>query len=201
MALKKSMEALVAYLSNTGLAQKQVGTIVKSAEFLALVTAQRGGGNPEDNWLTIEGSKVGRVCAMLGTWYAHSNTDKAVSNFYRNGSYHIVIEKLKNLKARAHKEAQQGVLDQLENDMVEGVISPKEWKTAKDEAIKPFLFSISEEAKAHLTELTGGYATKEALAEAMSNEEVNTDFTSTEDTVNAYLAEVEADLFPKVEEA
>jgi len=200
MAIKKSMEALVAYLSNETIAQKQIGTIVKSDEFMQLVTAQRGGGNPEDNWLTVDGLKVGRICAMLGAWYNHDNEDKAVSNFYRNGSYHIVVEKLKNLYAKAHKEAQGDVLAQLENDMVEGVITPKEWLEAKNDAVKPFTFELSAETKAELVTLTNGYASKEDLAEALLSD-ADTSYSAIEDAVGEYLATIEAELFPTEEEA
>ena len=42
--------------------------------------------------------------------------------------------------------------------------------------------------------------TKEALAEALADENTNINFKQIEDEVNKYLATVEAELFPTVEE-
>lgn len=198
--VKVSMEPLYAFLTQVELAGKQLSTIVKSSEFIALMTAQRGGGSTEDNWLTVEGNKVARACAMLGVWFPHNNDDKAVSHFYKNGSYHIVVEKLKNLKVKAHKLATDAHLQKLEDDMMASVITPLEWQAQKNEALKEFKFEISDETKAHLVTLTKGYETKELLAEAMADENTDTNFTAIEDDVNKYLAEVEAQLFPTVEE-
>ena len=200
MAIKKSMEALVALLSNEAVAKQTIGTMVKSVEFLALVEAKRGGGSSDENWLTVNEIKVGRTCAILEAFYPHNNEDKAVSHFYKNGSYHIVIEKLKNLKVKAHKLAQSVQLAKLEDDMMEGVITPKEWKAQKDAVLSEFKFEISAETKNYLVKLTAGYESKEALAEAIADENTNTDFTAIEDDVNKYLATVEAELFPTVEE-
>ena len=173
---------------------KNVAEVVALPEFTALVEAKRGGGSPtEDNWLVINGTKVGRVCAVLGKFYLHVNEDKEVSHFYRNGSYHIVVEKLKNLKAKAHKLEQEKELARLEEEMLEGVITPKEWKQAKDEALKPFEFSISDDLKEYLASLTKGYDTKEDLAEAIE-QDTAVKFKDIEDDVNRYLAKAEAEL-------
>jgi len=196
MAIKKSMEALVAYLSTEALSKKTVHTVVNSAEFLAFVEAKRGGGNVEENWLIVNDVKVARACAMLDTFYPHNNEDKAVSHFYKNGSYHIVVEKLKNLKVKAHKAETDTELQRLEDEMMEGTITPKEWLVQKNEVLKEFKFEISDETKAHLVTLTKGYETKEALATAMADENTDTDFKAIEDDVNKYLATVEAELFP-----
>ena len=84
--------------------------------------------------------------------------------------------------------------------MMEGTITPKEWKAAKDAALGEFKFTLTDETKKYLVELTQGYETKEALAVALADEAINTDFTEIEDKVNEYLATVEAELFPKPEE-
>lgn len=201
MAIKKSMEALVAYLSGEDVAKKTLATVVKSSEFLAFVEAKRGGGNVEENWLIVNDVKVARSCAMLDLFYPHNNEDKAVSHFYKNGSYHIVVEKLKNLKVKAHKVETDTELQRLEDEMMEGTITPKEWKTQKDEVLKEFKFELSAETKTFLGTLTKGYETKEALATAMADENTDTNFTAIEDDVNKYLAKVEAELFPAPVEA
>jgi len=198
--VKVALESVYAYLSDESRAKQTIGTLVKSAEFVALLVAQRGGGSSDENWLTVDGVKVGRACAILDTFYPHNNEDKAVSHFYKNGSYHIVVEKLKNLKVKAHKAEQAKELAKLEDDMMEGVITPKEWKAQKDEVLGEFKFEISAETKEYLVKLTKGYLSKEALQLAMADENVDTNFTAIEDDVNKYLATVEAELFPTVEE-
>jgi len=195
------MEALVAYLSSEDVASKQVKTVIASLGFLDLVEAKRGGGSSDENWLTVGEVKVGRACAMLEAFYPHNNDDKAVSHFYKNGSYHIVVEKLKNLKVKAHKATQALELATLEDKMMEGEITPKEWKAQKDEVLKEFKFELSAETKEYLVKLTKGYESKEALATAIADENTDTNFTAIEDDVNKYLATVEAELFPTVEEA
>ncbi len=199
--VKVALEPIYAYLSNEANAKKQIGTLIKDSAFIALLVAQRGGGSSDENWLTVNEIKVGRACAILDVFYPHNNEDKAVSHFYKNGSYHIVVEKLKNLKVKAHKAEQAKQLAKLEDDMMEGVITPKEWKAQKDEVLGEFKFEISAETKEYLVKLTKGYESKEALATAMADENTNTNFTEIEDSVNKYLATVEAELFPTVEEA
>jgi len=191
--VKVALEPAYAYLAEN--ADKKVGTLLKDSAFIALLTAQRGGGSSEENWLEVAGSKVGRVCAMLGAWYIHDNEDKEASHFYRNGSYHIVIEKLKNLKTKAHKAEQAKQLEKLEDDMMEEVITPKEWKAQKDEVLKEYKFEVSDETKAYLVELTKGYESKEALATAIADGTA-VKYADISDDVEKYLATVEAELFP-----
>lgn len=198
--VKVALESVYSFLSNEDNSKKQVSTILKDSGFIALLTAQRGGGSSDENWLTVNEVKIGRACAILDVFYPHNNEDKAVSHFYKNGSYHIVVEKLKNLKVKAHKAGQALELARLEDDMMEGVITPKEWKAKKDLVLSEFKFEISAETKEYLVKLTKGYESKEALATAMADENTNTDFTTIEDDVNKYLATVEAELFPTVEE-
>lgn len=198
--VKVALEAVYAFLSDESRAKQTIGAVVKSPEFISLLVAQRGGGSSDENWLLNGEAKVGRSCAILGAFYPHSNDDKAVSHFYKNGSYHIVVEKLKNLKIKAHKAGQAVELTRLEDDMMEGVITPKEWKAQKDEVLKEFKFEISAELKAYLVKLTKGYDSKEDLAQAIADENTNTNFEEIEDGVNKYLATAEADLFPVVEE-
>ena len=197
--VKVALEPIYAFLNNESRAKQTIGTLVKSDEFIALLTAQRGGGSSDENWLTVNDQKIGRACAILDTFYPHNNDDKAVSHFYKNGSYHIVIEKLKNLKVKAHKAEQAKQLAKLEDDMMEGIITPKEWKAQKDTVLSEFKFEISANTKEYLVKLTKGYESKEALAEAMADENTDTNFTAIEDDVNKYLATVEAELFPTVE--
>ena len=198
--VKVALEGIYAFLSDEAIANKQIGTIIKDPKFIALLVAQRGGGSSDENWLAVDGAKIGRSCAVLEAFYPHNNEDKTVSHFYKNGSYHIVVEKLKNLKVKAHKASQAIELAKLEDDMMEGVITPKEWKAKKDTVLSEFKFEISAETKEYLVKLTKGYESKEALATAIANETVDTDFSAIEDDVNKYLATVEAELFPTVEE-
>jgi len=197
--VKVALEGVYAYLNDESRAKQTIGTLVKSAEFIALLVAQRGGGNSDENWLTVDEIKVGRACAILDTFYPHNNEDKAVSHFYKNGSYNIVIEKLKNLKVKAHKAEQAKQLAKLEDDMMEGVITPKEWKAQKDNVLSEFKFTVSEETVKYLRTLTKGYETKEALASAIADGTV-VNYDQVSDDVERYLATVEAELFPTVEE-
>jgi len=197
--VKVALEPIYEFISDKANAKLTVASLLSTATFVALLTAQRGGGSSDENWLTVNDVKVGRSCAILGAFYPHNNDDKAVSHFYKNGSYHIVVEKLKNLKVKAHKAEQARELAKLEDDMMEGIITPKEWKAQKDAVLSEFKFEISDETKDYLVKLTKGYATKEELATAIADESVNTDFTEIEDDVNKYLATVEAELFPTVE--
>jgi len=192
MTVKKTMVALVAYLTAND--TQIVGELLNDPAFISLVEAKRGGAVSDDNWLIVEDQRVGRKCAMLHAWYPYDNTSKEVSHFYKNGSYHIVIEKLKNLSLKAHKTEQLIALTQLEDDMMEGKITPKEWKQAKDNVLVEHTFTISDELRTYLVELTGGKATKEELAESMSS------FIDISEAVDAYLKEAEAELFPKDEE-
>ena len=198
--VKVALTAVYAYLSDPTISNKQIGTIIKDSGFIALLTAQRGGGSSEENWLEVGGVKVGRACAILGSFFPHDNEDKEASHFYKNGSYHIVVEKLKNLKVKAHKAGQAKQLEKLEDDMMNEVITPKEWKAKKDLVLGEFKFEISADTKDYLVKLTKGYETKEALTEAIADENTNTDFKAIEDDVNKYLATVEAELFPEVAE-
>lgn len=198
--VKVALEGVHAFIVNKANAKLTVAQLLETSAFTELLIAQRGGGSSDENWLQVNDIKVGRSCAMLGAFYPHNNDDKAISHFYKNGSYHIVVEKLKNLKVKAHKAEQATELARLEDSMMEGVITPKEWKTQKDEALKEFKFELSAETKTYLTTLTKGYVSKEALQLAMADEAVNTDFADIEDAANKYLATAEAELFPAVEE-
>ena len=197
--VKVALEAVHGFITNKANSALTVASLIANPSFIALLTAQRGG-NSEESWLEVDGQKIGRSCAILNTFFPHDNDNKEVSHFYRNGSYHIVIEKLKNLKVKAHRQAQAVILEQLEDDMMEGKITPKEWKAQKDQVLGEFKFEISAETKEYLVKLTKGYESKEALATAIADENTNTDFKAIEDDVNKYLATVEAELFPTVEE-
>ncbi len=198
--VKVALEAVHGFISDKANAKLTVASLLTMPAFVALLVAQRGGGSSDENWLEINEVKVGRACAILGQFFPHDNDNKEVSHFYKNGSYHIVVEKLKNLKVKAHKADQARQLEKLEDDMMEGVITPKEWKAQKDAVLGEFKFEISAETKEYLVKLTKGYESKEALATAMADENTDTNFTAIEDDVNKYLATVEAELFPTVEE-
>ena len=197
--VKVALEATYNFIADKANKDLKVSDLLGNHNFVTIITAQKGG-STEENWLTVDNHKVGRSCAMLNTFYPHNNESKEESHFYKNGSYHIVVEKLKNLKVKAHKADQANELARLEDDMMEGTITPKEWKAAKDAALGEFKFTLTDETKKYLVELTQGYETKEALAVALADEAINTDFTEIEDKVNEYLATVEAELFPKPEE-
>ncbi len=199
--VKVALEGVHGFIANAANADATVGSLLANPTFINLLVAQRGGGqSSEENWLEVAGVKVGRVCSVLGTYFSHDNENKEASNFYRNGSYHIVIERLKNLKSRHHKATIAIALQTLEDDMMDGVITPKEWKAKKDEALTEFKFEISDDTKQYLINLTQGYETKEALAKAMADEATNTDYSEIEADVDSYLDKVEADMFPKEEE-
>ena len=132
-----------------------------------LMTASKGGFNGEDMYVEINGTKVARVCAMTGAVFAHDNTDKATSFFYKNGSYMIGAEIVKANARKAFDLIQEAEEAELENKMLEGEIAPKEWKEAVTALnANKFDFTLDEDTKAELIEDFNGYATKEDFLEA-----------------------------------
>jgi len=180
MAIKKSFEALTT-LANLH-PQMKVENFFELDETTAITHAKTGGGssNPEDNWIFNEAKeKIGRKCAILGAWYPFNNTDRELSHFYKNGSYHIVVEKLKAVKTKEHKDAQLAELLSLETQMLAGEITPLEWKEAKDQVITPFIFEISDELKRELVTLTKGKEDK--------TDDVTNPYSAVRDDVEAYI--------------
>ena len=166
MAIKKSFETL-----NTALtAYDQTATVadlMADTNFTKLMEAKKGGFSGVDSFVTIGDDKVARICAMTGAVFSHDNTDKELSFFYKNGSYMIGAEVL---KANSRKQWEMDREDQeteLEDQMLEGDISPKEWKEATTALhATTFDYTMTDEDKAELIETFEGYPTKEAFTEA-----------------------------------
>ena len=155
---------------------------------LPLMTASKGGFNGEDMYVEVNGAKVARVCAMTGAVFAHDNSDKNLSFFYKNGSYMIGAEIVKANARKAWDADQEAALEELENQMLEGQIAPKEWKEAVTavEANK-FDFTLDEDTKQELIEDFEGFSTKEDFIEAYNAGEVKpfTDFAEQTEALRA----------------
>ena len=183
--------ALIALAPNT-----TIGSIMKNESITKLLVAGKGGFNGEDSFVTIDGIKVARVCAMTGAVFAHDNTDKQASYFYKNGSYMIGAEVVKANARKAWEMDREDRLEALEDDMLEGTIEPKEWKEqASLIQAEEFHFELDEDTKADLIADFEGYATKEAFIEAYNAKEVRP-FTDFDEEVKALR-----DLAPKRVEA
>ena len=167
MAIKKSMDKLHAFLTVA------FPEVIENADYLKLVEAGKGGFNGENSFVEVDGVRVARICAMTGAVFAHDNTDKALSFFYKNGSYMIGAEVI---KANARKEFDSALLtelQELEDQMMEGELSPKEWKEQVTKAnATEFEFVLDDDTKAQLIEDFNGYDTKEAFTEAFLADEV-----------------------------
>ncbi len=147
--------------------------ILKDPAFTKLLVAKAGGFSGEDSYITIDGQKVARQCAMTGAYFPHNNEDKSVSYFYKNGSYMIGAEVVKANARKAWDIERDERELQLEDDMLEAIITPKEWKEQAT-AIKAelFDFTLDLDTKAELIEDFNGYSTKEEFIEAYNSEEV-----------------------------
>ena len=150
-----------------------VAEILTTPQFLKLVTASKGGFSGEDSFITVDGNKVARKCAMTHAYFAHDNTDKTKSFFYKNGSYMIGGEVT---KANARKQWEMDREDkeqELEDQMLEGIIDPKTWKTEAT-LLKDLTFdwTISEDDKTQLVNDFDGYATEADFLEAYEANEV-----------------------------
>ncbi len=148
-------------------ANATVNQILDNPSFMKLMEASKGGFSGVDSFITIDGNRVARECAMTHAIYAHDNTDKQISFFYKNGSYMIGAE---IVKATARKTWEADREDReliLEDQMLEGEISPKEWK-GQVSLIKAevFDFTLDEATKTQLIETFDGYPTREAFIEA-----------------------------------
>ena len=150
-----------------------VASILANPEILKLMEASKGGFSGESNFVEVDGQKVGRICAMTGAVYTHNNSDKEASFFYKNGSYMIGAEIVK-ANARKAWEAERGTAEaDLETQMLDGDISPKEWKEAVT-ALKAdeFTFELDADTKAQLVADYDGYETKEAFTTAYNADEL-----------------------------
>ena len=159
--VKVAMVALYSFLTNIG------SDLLDNAEFTKLLVASKGGFSGVDSFVTVEGVKVGRVCAMTGAVFAHDNTDKALSFFYKNGSYMIGAEIVKANARKVWTSVNDAELADLEGQMLEGTIPPKEWKEAVTIVqAREFHFELDDDTKAELISNFDGYESKEAFTEA-----------------------------------
>jgi len=159
-AIKKAFEAVHAHLAENH------PTVLEDSTLVKLMTAKTGGFSGEDSFVTVDGNKVARICALTGAVFAHDNTDKEVSYFYKNGSYAIPAEVIKAQAKKAFDTDKLQALDLLEEDMLEGNLTPQEWKEAKTaEDAKTFEFTISDEDKQMVIDTFDGYPSKEAFLE------------------------------------
>ncbi len=179
MAIKKSMVALTDFLADLA-GNTTIASILENPKYIKLVEAGKGGFTGEDSFVTIDGAKVARICAMTGAVFAHDNTDKTASFFYKNGSYMIGAEVIKANARKAWEATQETVLQDLEDQMMSGDLTPQEWKEQVTEANKAeFEFKLDDDTKASLIADFDGYATKEDFEEAYNSGEVApfTDYT------------------------
>ena len=194
VAFKPLHDALTAlHVANPNATLNQV---LQNPDILSLMEAKKGGFTGESNFIEIDGLKVARTCAMTGAIFPHTNTDKALSFFYKNGSYMIGAEIVK-ANARKAWELERNTTEQdLEDQMLEGTITPKEWK-AEVQTLKAdeFNFVLDDATKAQLIADFDGYETKEDFITAYTASEVNpfTDYTAETNALRA--------LAPKAEEA
>ncbi|RLF63184.1 MAG: hypothetical protein DRN33_04565, partial [Thermoplasmata archaeon] len=104
-----------------------------------------------------EGNHIARICAMTHAVYAHDNNDKTKSFFYKNGSYMIGAEVVKaNARKEWELQKEQAEAD-LENEMLEGTITPKEWKEQRTALQKEeFSFTLDPTTKQELIDTFNG---------------------------------------------
>lgn len=166
-----------------------IETILADKDIMKLMEASKGGFTGENSFVTINDQKVARICAMTGAVYAHDNTDKTASFFYKNGSYMIGAEIVKANSRKAWETARGVEEAELEDQMLEGDISPKEWKEQVTALKKnEFEFVMDDARKAELVEAFDGYPTKEAFTEAYNSGDVPL-FTDYTEVVEALRAE------------
>lgn len=162
-----------------------VKSILENPTIMGLMEASKGGFTGENSFVEIGGNKVARICAMTGAVFAHDNTDKEKSFFYKNGSYMIGAEIVKANARKAWEADKEAKETALEDQMLEGTLTPKEWK---DEVTKlrasQFEFTLDDATKEQLIKDFDGYATKEDFIEAYENDAVPP-FTDYADKVEA----------------
>jgi len=173
MAIKKALVNLVNYLTTPDTQTLTVAELTQTQSFIDLVTANKGGFSGVDSYTTIDGVKVGRTCALTHKVYPFNDGDKEVSYFYKGGSYLIGAEILKSNARKEWEDTKQANLQELEDEMMESNITPKEWKD-KVTAVnaESFEFNLGEDRQAELTTAFNGYDTKELFIEAYNNSEL-----------------------------
>ena len=160
------MEAVVAFLTACNDEVTAVSLTTNPA-FLKLVEAGKGGFTGVSSFIEVDGNKVGRVCAMTGAVYPFNNDDREESFYYKNGSYVIGGEILKANQMKEFDDAKEAKLADLEDQMLEGIMNPKEWKEQVT-AIKEtsFEFTLSDDRKQELITAYDGYADRESFLTA-----------------------------------
>ena len=179
MAIKKSFITLALALEAFPEAYKVV---------LPLMEAKKGGFSGEDMFVEIDGTKVARECAMTHAIFAHDNTDKTKSFFYKNGSYMIGAEVVKANARKAWDITKEEAEATLEAQMLDGEITPQEWKEETTAlASNEFTFELDDTTKQELIESFNGYASKEDFITAYEADEV-APFTDYEEEIKALRA-------------
>lgn len=166
MAIKKAFVALhTALLALDG--ETTVAEVLENKDILKLMEASKGGFSGENSFVEIDGKKVARICAMTGGVFAHDNTDKEASFFYKNGSYMIGAEIVKANARKAWEADRAEQEEALETQMLDGDITPQDWKERVTKLKEStFEFELDADAKAQLISDYDGYETKEAFIEA-----------------------------------
>ena len=162
--------------------------VLEDPKVLDALGAKAGGFGGEDSYVTVDGQKVARICAMTGAVFAHDNTDKSISFFYKNGSYMIGAEIVKANARKVWEIDKEARELTLENQMLDGDIAPKEWKEAVTAInAEEFDFTLDEDTKSQLIEDFNGYPTKEDFTEDYNNNNV-APFTDYEEDTKALRA-------------
>ena len=187
MAIKKSFIAIAEALQAFPEAFEAVAPLME---------AKKGGFSGEDMFITINDAKVARICAMTGAVFAHDNSDKTKSFFYKNGSYMIGAEVLKANSRKGWELQKEQAESDLEAQMLDGEITPQEWKEQKTALDNDeFAFTLTDEEKQDLVDTFEGFNTKDAFIEAYNANTVKP-FTDFEEEIKALR-----ELAPKREEA
>jgi len=161
MAIKKAFTAIHTALSTNPTATAQ--ELLDTPSFMALMEASKGGFSGEDPFVTVDNQKVARICSATKAVFTIDNSDKDRSFFYKGGSQIIPAEVLKANAHKAHNIAQDAKAQELEDKMLDGAITPQEWKE-QNQALneEKFTHELTAEQIADLIETFGGYETKEA---------------------------------------
>jgi len=159
--IKKALQPTHAFLTAQD-KDTTVEELLNSTKFMKLLEAGKGGFNGENSFVEHDGVKVARICAMTQLVYPHSNDNKDYSYFYKNGSYMIGAEVIKANKRKEWEDTKTERLQELEDKMMGGAITPQEWKE-KNNLIQEeeFDFTLDDEDRQRLADTFGGFATKE----------------------------------------
>jgi len=185
--IKKALLPLHTALTalHTANANCSLNQALSDPAILKLFEAGKGGFSGENSFVEIDGNRVARECAMTGAVFAHDNTDKTASFFYKNGSYMIGAEIVKANARKVWEVDQEAQAITLEDAMLDLVITPKEWKEQAT-ALKAntFEFHLDDATKASLIADYDGYATKEDFITAYNDGAVPA-FTDYEDVTQS----------------